>query len=265
MTARVGWVVGAGCFPAALRLLRASPRLWWWCVLPVVVNIATFVLAVAVFLANLDAVTEALRAWLEAADPAAWYQWLWVGPLRLLSWMLRWVLIGLLAVAVYVLFTLVGGILASPFLDVLSQRVEAIRTGRVRDETEPGLRGALAGGLRAALEEAKRTFLFVAIQGGLCLLGLLPGLQLPAALGALGVTVLFLSLDYSGYLLDRRGVPFRVRRRWVWQHRRAMLGFGTTAFLTFLVPGLNFLCLPLLVTAGTLLALELGVPQVPSG
>jgi uncharacterized protein involved in cysteine biosynthesis len=39
-----------------------------------------------------------------------------------------------------------------------------------------------------------------------------------------------------------------------------MFGFGATAFVSFLVPGLNFVCLPLLVTAGTRLALEIGPP-----
>ena len=78
---------------------------------------------------------------------------------------------------------------------------------------------------------------------------------------ALLFTMLFLPLDYTGYLLDRRDVPFCTRRGWVWRHRRAMLGFGAAALGTFLVPGLNFLCLPWLVTAGTLLALDVRVPE----
>ena len=85
----------------------------------------------------------------------------------------------------------------------------------------------------------------------------------PLALaGALLFTMLFLPLDYTGYLLDRREIPFRTRRGWVWRHRRAMLGFGAAALGTFLVPGLNFLCLPWLVTAGTLLALDVRVPEL---
>jgi hypothetical protein len=40
-----------------------------------------------------------------------------------------------------------------------------------------------------------------------------------------------------------------------------MLGFGAAALGTFLVPGLNFLCLPWLVTAGPLLALDVRVPE----
>ena len=38
-------------------------------------------------------------------------------------------------------------------------------------------------------------------------------------------------------------------------------GFGAAAFITFLVPGLNFLALPVLVTAGTALALDLEIPE----
>jgi uncharacterized protein involved in cysteine biosynthesis len=39
-----------------------------------------------------------------------------------------------------------------------------------------------------------------------------------------------------------------------------MLGFGGVGLLTLLVPGLNFACLPWLVTAGTLLATDLESP-----
>jgi len=35
-----------------------------------------------------------------------------------------------------------------------------------------------------------------------------------------------------------------------------MAGFGSGAYLAFLVPGLNFLAMPLLVVTGTLLALR---------
>ncbi len=75
----------------------------------------------------------------------------------------------------------------------------------------------------------------------------------------------FAPLHYTGYLLDRRGIPFRERRRWLWQHRRAALGFGAAALSSFLIPGLNFVCLPWLVCAGTLLALELDAPAGSRG
>jgi len=43
-----------------------------------------------------------------------------------------------------------------------------------------------------------------------------------------------------------------------------MLGYGATAFVAFLVPGLNVLALPVLVASGTLLALRTPLPP-PQG
>ena len=40
-----------------------------------------------------------------------------------------------------------------------------------------------------------------------------------------------------------------------------MLGFGGLGLVLFFVPGLSFLCLPWLVTSGTLLVLDLGLPE----
>ncbi len=40
-----------------------------------------------------------------------------------------------------------------------------------------------------------------------------------------------------------------------------MGSFGGLALLSFAIPGLNFVCLPWLVTAGTLLALDVGPPS----
>ena len=85
-----------------------------------------------------DPLSTGLRAWLEPAAPDAWYAWLWVGPLMLLAWSARWFVLLALAAALYLGFTLVGGVIASPFLDELSRRVEALRAGSVV--------GALSGG-----------------------------------------------------------------------------------------------------------------------
>jgi CysZ protein len=253
-----GFFAGATSLSAALRMLRSHSELWIWCALPVVVNVGTFTLAFLVFWHFLDPLAGRVTELFSTTDPTAWYAWLWVGPLRLLAWLVKWMLIVLFGIAVYFAFTLVGGVLASPFLEVLSRRVERIRTGAVYEQSVAGL-GAV---LRIAFEEGKRTLFLLGGQLAFVLVGWLPGLQLPALAGALLFTMLFLPLDYTGYLLDRREIPFRTRRGWVWRHRRAMLGFGAASLGTFLIPGLNFLCLPWLVTAGTLLALDVRVPEL---
>jgi uncharacterized protein involved in cysteine biosynthesis len=96
----------------------------------------------------------------------------------------------------------------------------------------------------------------------LLLVGLVPGLQPFAAAASLAVAALFLPLVYTGFALDRRGVRFAARRRWVVGHPFESLAFGGIALAVFLVPGLSFFCLPWLVTAGTLFVLELW-PEAP--
>ena len=259
---RIGPLLGARTLWTGLALLRDRRELWIWCALPALVNVAMFAAAVGLFLGYaLDPLSTGLRAWLEPAGPDAWYAWLWVGPLMLLAWSARWLVLLVLAAALYLGFTLVGGVIASPFLDVLSRRVEALRAGRAVEIGPAGLRGALVGAGRAIAEEAKRAAFFAAVELAILAVGLVPGLQPVAALAGVAVAVLFLPLEYTGFALDRRAVRFATRRRWIWRHRGAMGSFGGLALLSFAVPGLNFVCLPWLVTAGTLLALEVGPPS----
>jgi CysZ protein len=254
---RPGLVGGALRVRSALGLLRRERSLWPYCALPFALNLLLFGTALAVFTSYYPTLTDSISSVLTLSDPEAWYEWLWVGPVRALAWLVRWLLIAVVAFIVYLLFTVVGSVIAAPFLEILSQRVERLCTGQVV-EAKAGMARA---SLRAVVEDAKRTCFFLAGQLLILFLGLVPGLQPVAALGALLFTALFLPLDYTSYLLDRRGVRFRSKRAWLWQNRRPMLGFGLAGLVTFLIPGLNFVCLPLLVTAGTTLALELPPPD----
>ena len=249
----MGLVGGARTIPQALGLLRRERGLWIWCVLPLLVNLLFFGAAIVVFAHYYDAIAARLGELVAAPDPTGWYQWLWVGPLRLVVWALRWIVVGLFGLAIYFLFTVVGSVIASPFLDLLSQRVELLRTGRVSGTDASLLRSAL----RVAFEDAKRTIFFLGGQAMLLAVGLIPGLQPISAVAIFVFAALFLSLDYTAYVFDRREISFRRRRSWLWSHSGTLLGFGSTALASFLIPGLNFIALPVLVTAGTTLALEL--------
>lgn len=244
-------------------MLRARRELWIWCALPMAVNVVTFAAALFAFVTwGWDPLTAGLRDALAVAPPAAWYGWIWTGPLWALAWLARWLVLSVALVAVYLTFALVGGVLAAPLLDALSRRIERIERGSVSEEPI----GVWRAAGRALVGESQRTAFFLAVQVAIFALGLLPGMQPVALVAAVGFAALYLPLDYSGYVLDRRGIRFRARRSWVWSHKRAMLGFGAPALLTFFIPGLNFLCLPWLVTAGTLLTLRIGPPesQAPS-
>jgi CysZ protein len=256
-----GLLAGPAALGAAFRLLLGRRELWRWCVLPMLLNLVLFGTAFAVFFGYvLDPLAAALRSYLDVGEPSAWYAWLWVAPLRALGWALRWVLIVLAALAVYMTVAVVGGVLASPFLEALSARVERIHTGAAAALDEP----LVASAWRALREAAKRAGYVAVLYLGIFAVGLVPGLQPLATLAFAAVSAAFLALDYTSFALDRRGVTFREKRRWLWQNRGALLGFGGVGMLTLLVPGLNFACLPWLVTAGTLLATDLkGLPAEP--
>jgi CysZ protein len=245
---------------AGFTLLRTQRSLWPWAALPFLVSLAAFALAIFTFVANLDAIAGPLERALDPGEPSAWWGWAWAGPLLVLAVLVRWILLAALGVAVYFLFTVLGGIVAAPFLDVLSERVEQIVSGEPA-RPSGGFADLVRVASRSVVEEGKRTLFFVVVQLAILLVGLAPGLQPVAAAASLVFTALFLPLDYTAYALDRRRVPFRARRRWILAHSREMLGFGGFGLALFFVPGLSFLCLPWLVTSGTLLVLELGAPE----
>jgi CysZ protein len=245
----------------AAALLRRERSLWPWAAIPFALNALAFGLAVALFVAHLDTLAAPLERWLELPTPLHWYGYLLAVPLWALAWLVKAVLLAALALAVYASFTLVGGVIAAPFLDALSARVERIAGGPAPAEAR-GLAAVLRHAARCVREEAKRVAFFVTGQAILLALGLVPGLAPFAGAVALLFSALFLPLDYTGFALDRREVPFAVRRRWILAHRVEMLCFGGFALALYALPGLSFLCLPWLVSAGTLLALELGPPVV---
>jgi uncharacterized protein involved in cysteine biosynthesis len=115
------------------------------------------------------------------------------------------------------------------------------------------------------LQELRRTVFFVSVTGSLGLFGLVvPGAQIVAAPALALFGALFLTLDYASYVLDRRGLPFRAKWRWARRHAPATLAFGGAALLVCAVPGLNFVAMPVLVAAGTLLVLRHPPESLPA-
>jgi uncharacterized protein involved in cysteine biosynthesis len=159
---------------------------------------------------------------------------------------------------VLVLAFLLASLAAAPFHDVLAQRVERIVTGELRDASAGGFLAMVQDVGRSLRDEAQRLLFFLAVVVPLALVGfVLPGAHLVTAPAILAFTVLFLPLDYASYVLDRRHLGFRRKRRWILDHMPVMIGFGGAAFLACCIPLINFAAMPTLVVAGTLLALRL--------
>jgi CysZ protein len=255
---------GAWLLAESIGLLRRERSLWRLAALPITLSAAACLVALAALAWNAGALFAWVAGFAPEVEARSWWEWLWVGPAKLALHSLT--VLAFLAVAAGGVLAawLLAGVAAAPFLEALSRRVEELVAGGSREESSAGLGAILRDGGRAVLEELRRTSFFLALWLLILAVGaLIPGAQLVAPVALALVTWMFLPLDYAGPALDRRRLRFRTRRRWVLSRPGLMLGFGGGASLAALVPGLNLLCMPALVVAGTLLVLR--YPPAPEG
>jgi uncharacterized protein involved in cysteine biosynthesis len=146
----------------------------------------------------------------------------------------------------------VAMVLAASLLDRLSRDVEAAARGQVLNR-ESGLRWEVEQSIRGA-------GYFLLRMPGIVLVGFVPFVGPPlSALWAAHA----LAFQNTEPALGRRGLEFEVRRAWHRQNRAESLGLGFASLVCLLVPCAGFLLAPALVTAGTLLVLELpGIDEV---
>jgi CysZ protein len=255
-------VVGAAASSFALpvegaRLLLREPQLRRVAAAPVALAAVALIGALAAFVSFAPEVSRWIADLLPQFEPGAWFTWIWVGPGKVLTWLLGKVLFVAAGALCAVAALLLANVAAAPFHEVLSQRVERLATGSVRDDTSEGVSGVAREGVRAVGEELRRLLFFVAVWAVLTGLGIVvPGGQLVAPVAITLFTTLFLPLEYASYVLDRRRVPFARKRRWLRRHLGSALGFGGAALLLCAIPGVNILAMPVLVVSGTLLALR---------
>lgn len=182
----------------------------------------------------------------------------WASVLGALHAVYAFVLWASLALVAYYAWLVLTSLVTAPVKDMLSELVEARRTGK------PGPPFSIG----ALLAEIGRT---VRVEGGKLLLYaavMLPLYALSFAVPVVGqilltivgwyFTSLFLAFDYLDWPMARRGWGFGARARALARRNRAAaLGFGTACWLLLLVPILNVLLIPGAVVGGTNLFVDL--------
>lgn len=240
----------------AARFLAARRALWPLVAIPACINLVLFVAAAGLVITSADTIAAMLWAPPTGAGVGT--------SILLLFWYVLYaaVLIFGLMVA-YVVTLLLSGIVASPFNDALSERVEQQLTGR----EGPSADGSFVGeAVRSVLSTAAIAFLYVALMGPVLLLNLVPGLgSLAAALLGTGLGAFFLALEFTDITLARRRYPLRRKLRLLRTHPALTLGFGLSTSLLLWIPLLNVLCVPIAVVGGTALALALDAERGGTG
>jgi CysZ protein len=239
------------------RWILRERRLWGLAMVPIAFSLLAFGIAISLLVGYAGELYGWATLWMPVLEAEAWWTWLWIGPAKAGLALVGGLLFAIIAAVSLLISFLLASVLASPFLDALSARVEAIVEGEVIDDSSSGVLGFSTDALRSMREELRRVLFFLLVVGSLMALGfVIPGAQLLTGPLIVAVSIFFLPLDYASYTLDRRLLSFREKREWLLGNKPPVIGFGCAAFLICVVPGLNFVAMPLLVVGGTLLVLR---------
>ncbi len=182
----------------------------------------------------------------------AWYVTWLLGPLWLVAWGLVMLVLGAVGV---VLVALLGIPLAGPFMELLSEKVEAIETGF----EAPFDWGVMLRNIGITLIHVLIfTTMGLLVTGVGFGLGFIPvagqALALAVSFTIVPVMLAFTPLDYP---MTIRLWPFGDKMRFVWRNLSLVYGFSLATYLFLYVPILNLFLLPACVVASTRLLIEL--------
>lgn len=226
------------------RLFIRYPRLLKLVLIPLFINVAVFSLAIYF---GLQFFQDFVQDLLPQGD--AWY-WLVV-------YYALWATAGLLTlVLVFFCFTVVGNLIASPFNELLSERIEGILLPEA-ESTPFSLKFFFRDMLRIWLVELKKLSFFAAAMLMLLLLNLLPivGNLLYGVLSIL-LTLFFLAWEYFAFVHERKSRDYKYQRQFLMQRKPLVFGFASGVLLMLAVPFVQLICIPVAVAGATLLWCE---------
>jgi CysZ protein len=233
------------------HFLLSHPRLYPYVLIPFLINLVVFSLAVWLGLDFYNTTVEAMIPIGEAWYWSILYYFLW--------------LIAVLATAlmVFFLFAIVGNLIASPFNDILSEKTEEMITGVRRSEPFQ-LRLFLRESVHILLDELIKISAFLFGMVLLFLFLLLPAVG-PVLYSILSIlwTALFLVVEYTGYIFSRHQLVFKDQRQFIRQRKLASVGFGTGALCLLAIPFLQFFTIPLGVIGAVHFWRDSQSPQLP--
>jgi CysZ protein len=237
---------GAGAAVDGALFTLKAPRLRLLALVPMVLHVVLFVgLLVAAF----AFVVDPLRQLLPAPDPAATGNALATVGNLVLQFVGDVLAVVVAVVGAFVGAVAVGGVIADPLYDVLSERTEELLLGHTIGT--PVTVGSVVAGI---VREGGATLVRLAIWGTgavvLALLSATPAVVVAAPL-SLAWTALFTAWEYLSRSLTRHTVHIGGRLNAIFSDKATFLGFGGAAMVLSALP----LSAPLLVVGATRLYL----------
>lgn len=229
---------GLGYLGEGFHLIR-QPGLRLFVLLPIAINIVLFAVLFYFMAEGFSALIATAMGWLP--------DWNW---LQSLDW-LFWILYG--AVILLMLaygFVIVANLIGSPFYGYLAELTEKHLTGQ-EVTTEDGWATIVKDIPRALWREVQKILYYLPRAIGLFMIGLVPVVNLVAAVLWFLFNSWMMALQYVDYPADNHRVSFPTLRRTLGGSRLSALGFGLPVALAAMVPLLNLVVVPAAVCGAT--------------
>lgn len=229
---------GLGYLSEGFHLIR-QPGLRLFVIIPLMINIVLFGLLFYFLGEIFGALIATAMGWLP--------DWAW---LQSLDW-LFWILYG--AVILLMLaygFVILANLIGSPFYGYLAELTEKHLTGQ-EVSTDDGWAIIIKDIPRALWREVQKIAYYLPRAIGLFVIGLIPVVNLVAAVLWFLFNSWMMALQYVDYSADNHKVSFSALRQLLADTRLSALGFGLPVALAAMVPVLNLIVVPAAVCGAT--------------
>jgi CysZ protein len=223
---------------SGFKLLISDAGFWRLATIPFIISIILFGLGLFLGWTTIPPMLTALVAGL--VPTATFWGAILYYPILILT-MLSF------AVLLFACVFLVTNLIATPFNALLAEKT-LVHLGRIKPQSFK-LGSWIKMSSRMLVISMVRAFFFIILGIGFFFLGLIPGLQVPAAFGGL----LLISFDCSDYAFEALQNSLFQRFRKYRRYFIEFCGFSCALGLTFMIPGLNLLLYPATVVGASLL------------
>jgi len=206
-------------------------------VIPLLVNIILFSIAIWYGYTTIGGLVDKATGWLPG-----WLDWL-------VS--IVWPLVTIAAlIVIYYTFTLLGNLIAAPFNSLLSTAIEKHLGGNdagidVTIATLPKIAGRT---IWSEIRKLLYQFKWIVV---LLILSVIPGLNLLAPFAWFYFGAWMLAINYVDYPMGNHDLYFSHVKLALKKDKITALGLGSGILLLTLIPGMNFLAMPIGVASGT--------------
>ncbi len=226
--------------------------LWLWALIPVVLSTMLYVIMFLVMIFKLD---DFIQLFLPSVDESVFWK-----AIMVVLWI---VVMAAVVVAGYFLFIPIMNVIACPFNEILSEKVEVLL---LHKEAPPFIFKIFVQEIAIAVfQEIIKLLIYAVFMLPLLVLNFLIPVVGPVLFILIGgfITSIYLSYDQLDRCFSRHTMPIGKRLGFMKRYFWRVLGLGTAGVLLLLIPGAVFVVLPGSVAGGAMLFLESDEVELP--